>query len=309
MKRALVFLLVAVASASCVIAAIDLSGKPCPCPTGWTCSPQGFCEPATEAGVGPDGSRPADASSEAMADAPLRDALTDAGRHDASWCSRNAPDAFFCCDFDEPGGLASCVLLNRGSDPGATSIDHDQWSSPPASLLAHAPGPLADGATFSSYALRNWTTDGSTAAAIHFAYDVLITAGPDEQVAPGGPALLYPNDAGKPTQRQVGILVYPSMALFQEQVYTGSSGHTVNEQNLPQLPPGWNRIAYDITLESDSGPATCTVTIADAGVLDATPLSPGWTPGQPQLAVGIAYAPGPQSAPSVNIDNVTLDIR
>jgi hypothetical protein len=76
MRRAFAFLIVAATSAACVIAAIDYSGKPCPCPSGWSCS-GGVCEQTMDGAAGPDRMAPGDASLDATADAS-RDASREA---------------------------------------------------------------------------------------------------------------------------------------------------------------------------------------------------------------------------------------
>jgi hypothetical protein len=309
MKRPILFLGVAATAGACVIAAVDYTGKPCPCPTGWMCS-RGVCAPSTDAAGGHDGSPPADASLDATSDA-LRDAPSDAGPRDGSWCSLNAPDAFFCCDFDEKGGIYSCGWFPGGTDQDATSIDRDQWSSPPASLLSRAPGPIADGGVFSSYVSQGWTADAAVATALHFAFEFLVepvSNGP-VWVTPAGLTLVYPGEGGTQNTRTVGVLIYGDKMAFQELIYADGKKNAYNQVDEALPPPGsWNRITFDVTLESDAGPATCTVTDS-AGAKFTRTLQPGWTPGHPQIAVGLTYAFGPQSAPSVNIDNVTLDIR
>jgi hypothetical protein len=313
-RRAIACLIVTfMTSAACVIAAVDLSGKSCPCPGGWVCTSSNVCELA-DATSQRDGTQahdtgPFEASHDATTDAGHEGSPRDAGSLDGSWCHRMAPDAFFCCDFDD--GSIGCEWTPKGTaDAPNVTVDPNDASSPPFSLLAASPTPLFDGQVFNAYVSQDWPD--STATALHFAYDLSIAP-----VTPGNVwgttseiNLVSPPQAGG-ASRSLLLLVYSDHLTLQERIYTDAGGRTTGgggQTDALPLSPGWQRINLDVSLDPN---AACTVTIAGQPVagLTAVPLEAGWSPGYPQVDIGITYAKGAQSAPWVKIDNVTLYIK
>jgi hypothetical protein len=287
----------ALVAAACVIGSVSDQGKPCPCPPGgaWSCV-RGVCEPIaqTDAGMDSAGSD----SSPGDADAP-----TDAGPK--SWCSQNAPDAFFCCDFDEDASLTSDWQF---VDSGAITIDDgDKPPSPPLAMLVDPGGAIEGG--YSAYVENTWL--GNTATALHLSYDLYYSGFSTGAFVTTSQIDLSPNDAGLASARFLGLLVYPDKASLQEHFppLKGGPQHTLDNGEKFKLGQ-WLHITLDVVLEEnqpDAARATCVVTVNDASSGEVR-LEAGWRAGSPTLVMGMPFSQG-QPNPTVRIDNVTFDIH
>lgn len=81
----------ALGTAGCVLAPVDLTGRPCPCAQGWSCV-EGVCRP--EGSAGEDAGTPRDAGADAARDGgPVDAAQLDASAADAEVADAEAPDA------------------------------------------------------------------------------------------------------------------------------------------------------------------------------------------------------------------------
>jgi hypothetical protein len=313
-RRLAVLLGLSLSAAACAIATLDYTGKTCPCPgPSWVCNESaGVCERAGAADGGtPDGGTP-EGSQDA---APIGDgdAGSTDGPLDGSWCMVNAPDAFFCGDFDEEKSLGSG--WSQEKDPAGTTLDTKVYSSPFQSLRAAPPSPVASGAAYTAYVVPIQVTPWVTpATALHFGFDLQVGDVPDAGsfVSVAELGLVFPDASDGLPQRSLALLVYDDSAVLQEQITLPDGGKASQAfRNMPLTagPGAWYRVAIDVALDSDAGAGQCSVHIGTNLELTPTPLTPGWTSQLPYIALGLVFSHGPLPDASVNIDNVTLDIH
>jgi hypothetical protein len=323
--RVAALLVLGLPAVACAVAALDYTGKTCPCPAPWTCNAAtNLCENVgAEGGAHPDGGA-ADAGPDATTDSPVAPGAdaeagtsetgpTDAGLDaatDATWCRLNAPDAFYCCDFDEGGSLLDFVIPEL--DPDGSSLDTTVYESTPHSLRAASPSPIADGGTYAAYVEPYpWSKDASSPSALHLGFHLLVSDLPaGNSFVTVSELGILPNGPATPPPRSVQLIVHDVDVFVQEQLISADGGKVVNLTQVPTAPlagAGWQRVTMDLAFDSDAGPGTCLVTIGPNQ--KSVPLTAGWTSATPALAFGLVYANGPLPDASVNVDNVTLDIH
>lgn len=307
-RRLAVLVMLAVPAAACAIAALDYTGKPCPCPDGWSCvKPAGTCTSGSAGDGGPDASidhmAPADgmAPDDAMTpDAP--DAPPDGGI-EATWCQQKYPDLSTCWDFDEDATTLSPYDLTPTGDPSGTSLDTQLSFSPPRSLLGQRPS-SPDGGSYAAYAQTNALPSATNGMHLQFQIHV-------DNVTPAVPfvtvAQLYIG-ANTKSGRSLGLLFYPSeAAALQEQVYTPDGGRPVyGYANNQSLGPGWHAVKLDVSFDTDASVGSATLSIDMLPSLKIS-LQPGWATGLPTLQAGIVFGPaGLAQATAVHFDDVVL---
>jgi len=288
------------AVAACAIAALDYTGKTCPCPAPWSCDEDaGVCRNTSGGGGGPP-----DGATDANADTGSTDGGLDAP-NDASWCQLNAPDAYFCCDFDHEKQLIDDEWL-REQNPG-TTLDTMVYKSPFQSLRAAPPSVVPDGGTYAAYVRQPPSTVPATA--LHLGFDLLVGDVPDGAFVTVAQLGLAPPDASiTPPPRSLAILVYGNGAYVQEQVLLADGGKATNTWMTTSAPATgtgtWSHVEIDVVLDSDAGTGMCSLLVDSTQALSKQ-LTPGWTSEPSTMAVGLIYSQGPLVDASVNIDNVT----
>jgi hypothetical protein len=312
-RRVAVLVGLSLPAAACAIAALDYTGKSCPCPDpAWVCNKSaggaGVCERADTADGGtPDGGAsdgaPTGDGGAGANDAPL----------DASWCDVNAPDAFFCCDFDHETALTNDWIQQK--DPLGTTLDNSVYESPHHSLRAAPPSPVADGAAYTAYVVPLQVIPWQTpVTALHFGFDLRVgdVPAPESFVTVAQVGLVFPDASDGLPQRSLALLVYNNSAVLQEQITLADGGRASQAfGNMPlnRGPGAWYRLEIDVALDSDAGAGQCSVLIDTLPELPDASLTPGWTSQLPYIAAGLVFSHGPLPDASVNIDNITLDIH
>jgi hypothetical protein len=299
---------IAVAGVACTIAALDYSGKSCPCPSGWTCDTSsgdaGVCRTSAlqgDAGGGTD-APPDEAAADAHADSPL-DAPAE-----GSWCSVHAPGAFFCDDFDEEDGFGG--KWSVAGNGGTASLDDALAVSPPNSLSAVSNGAVvaadaSDGTVLGGpMACLTAQTPSATATAVHLQFDAYLPELQPIGDASGVYLTLVNLSVGG---RTIDMLLYTDGLRLQE------SDPGSHQTHLAPPPSGaWTRVWLNISF----GTSTATVkyatppgdipTVPDAG---SRSLDEPWDSGTPSLQIGLCWASATQSQVTIHLDDIVFDIQ
>jgi hypothetical protein len=250
---------------------------------------------------------PSDAAADASptVDSPVAHSDVSADDSASPFCTRLSPPPLFCDDFDE--NPVSYDWTNQYVTHGSISLDSDASVSPPNSFLSQLDrGDAADQGV--ADLVRFYTSP--SVEEVHYAFDVRAELMDDAGAARARVAGVYVSTS---LPYQFGVDLYSGLGYAyaeEERPYPDAAVTTQDFLLSRQLLVGrWAHVQMDLILSPDGGTATCTITIDGAVVLDAQPLSPGWEPGPPTIALGLGFTVNSRGAWAFRYDNVTLSVK
>jgi hypothetical protein len=234
--------------------------------------------------------------SDATADVTT-DAISDAGPTDAPLDVKKSPCAVqhtFCDDFDDGSLGATWDKTNNGA--GGTLSQSTNAVSPPYAFQAQVPG----GAGQPYALLQKYLSAGQH---VHYECDIIIIGAQSTKME-----LDYFDFAFKPSGYTTGNFnlerLNPGGAVEQISRATTADADTYNDDTIGEELTSWKHLVVDI----DFAKSTFTLAV-DGATVDAMSMKPPLASAQSTLGVGITYTGGLQSAWSVLIDNVVVDVQ